>query len=79
MFIWGPQLIQFYNDAVAMFSQAPGFVCILSGPQHVYEFANTAYRKLVGDRSLTGKPIRVSAVPRTPRCRPGRRTASCRA
>ncbi|MDQ2988399.1 MAG: ATP-binding protein [Pseudomonadota bacterium] len=42
----------------AMFGQAPGFVCILGGPQHVYEFANTAYCRLVGDRPLIGKPVR---------------------
>ncbi|HEU4372096.1 MAG TPA: ATP-binding protein [Telluria sp.] len=42
----------------AMFSQAPGFVCILGGPEHVYEFANTAYRRLIGDRPLSGRPVR---------------------
>jgi diguanylate cyclase (GGDEF)-like protein/PAS domain S-box-containing protein len=41
-----------------LFDQAPGFVCILSGPQHVYEMANEAYYQLVGHRDLIGKPFR---------------------
>jgi signal transduction histidine kinase/DNA-binding NarL/FixJ family response regulator len=42
----------------ALFQQAPGFICILSGPNHVLEFANDSYRRLVGDRELVGKAVR---------------------
>jgi signal transduction histidine kinase/ActR/RegA family two-component response regulator len=42
----------------ALFEQAPGFVCTLRGPQHVFEFANPRYRRLVGDRDIIGKPMR---------------------
>ncbi len=42
----------------ALFKQAPGFSCILSGPNHVFEFANDSYRRLVGGRDLIGKPVR---------------------
>lgn len=41
-----------------MFMQAPGFVAVLSGPQHVFQMHNAAYAQLIGHRHLTGKPIR---------------------
>jgi PAS domain S-box-containing protein len=41
-----------------LFEQAPGFIAILSGPDHVFDFVNRSYRILVGDRPLIGKPIR---------------------
>ena len=42
----------------ALFEQAPGFITILAGPDHVFEFANASYRRLVGNRALIGKPVR---------------------
>ena len=42
----------------ALFHQAPGFIQILRGPQHVFEFVNADYVRLVGQRELLGKPIR---------------------
>ncbi len=41
-----------------LFEQAPGFMCFLRGPDHVYELANAAYYQVVGHRELIGKPIR---------------------
>jgi PAS domain S-box-containing protein len=41
-----------------MFEQAPGFICILHGPEQVFEFANNAYRRLVGHRELIGRSVR---------------------
>lgn len=41
-----------------LFDQAPGFVGILRGRDHVFEIANMAYRRLVGGRELVGKPVR---------------------
>jgi signal transduction histidine kinase len=41
-----------------LFQRAPGFMCVLHGPDHVFEFMNEAYRQLVGHRDLTGLPIR---------------------
>ena len=46
----------------SMFEQAPGFMCILRGPTHVFEFANDAYMRVIGRRDLVGKPAR-EAVP----------------
>ena len=40
------------------FEQAPGFICIQDGPDHVYQFANEAYRRLVGKRELIGRSVR---------------------
>lgn len=41
-----------------MFAQAPGFVGILTGPDHVFQIANEAYIRLVGGRELVGKSVR---------------------
>jgi PAS domain S-box-containing protein len=41
-----------------LFEQAPGFIAILNGPEHRFEFANESYRKLVGERELIGRSIR---------------------
>jgi PAS domain S-box-containing protein len=45
-----------------VFRQAPAFICVLRGPDHVVEMANDAYRQLVGFRDLVGRPLR-EAVP----------------
>jgi PAS domain S-box-containing protein len=42
----------------ALFAQTPGFVAILRGPEHVFEFANPGYKALVGGRDVIGKSIR---------------------
>jgi PAS domain S-box-containing protein len=41
-----------------LFEQAPGFITILRGPDHVFEFANATYRRLFGDRDFVGKTVR---------------------
>jgi signal transduction histidine kinase/ActR/RegA family two-component response regulator len=41
----------------SMFAQAPGFMCILRGPWHLFEFANAAYHKLAGHRKLIGLTV----------------------
>ncbi|GHA84071.1 hypothetical protein GCM10007067_22830 [Lysobacter bugurensis] len=42
----------------ALFDQAPSFIAVLKGPDHVFERANQAYAQLVGHRDLIGKPVR---------------------
>jgi PAS domain S-box-containing protein len=42
----------------ALFAQAPAFIAVLRGPEHVFEFVNPAYLRLVGERDLLGKPVR---------------------
>jgi len=41
-----------------LFEQAPGFICTLAGPEHVFEFVNEAYQRLFGPRDFLGKPVR---------------------
>ncbi len=41
-----------------LFEQAPGFITILHGPDHVFEFANATYRRLFGEREFVGKTVR---------------------
>jgi signal transduction histidine kinase/CheY-like chemotaxis protein len=45
-----------------LFEQAPGFICVLRGSQHVFELANASYRRLTGGRDLIGMPA-AQAVP----------------
>jgi PAS domain S-box-containing protein len=40
-----------------MFEQAPGFVALLTGPEHRFTLANAAYRQLVGGRDVIGQPV----------------------
>ena len=42
----------------SLFARAPGFITILRGPEHVYEFVNDAYLAVFGGRDFIGKPIR---------------------
>ncbi len=47
-----------------LFEQAPGFVCVLRGPEFTFEIANAAYREMVGRQSLVGRPL-ARALPET--------------
>ena len=46
------------NRLVEMFMQAPGFVAILSGPDHRFQMHNAAYGQLIGHRDIAGKLVR---------------------
>lgn len=41
-----------------IFENAPAFVTVLRGPEHVYEMANPGYQQLIGHRDVIGKTIR---------------------
>jgi two-component sensor histidine kinase len=41
-----------------IFDQAPGFICVLRGPDLVVEYANEAHRRLFGGEGAVGKPYR---------------------
>jgi PAS domain S-box-containing protein len=45
-----------------LFRQAPAFVAVLRGPDHVFELANPLYMELVGRTDLIGRTLR-DAVP----------------
>jgi len=42
------------------FEQAPGFICILGGPDHVFEFVNETHRRLFGSDDWVGKAVRLA-------------------
>lgn len=46
------------NRLTEMFMQAPGFVTVLSGPDHVFQMHNDAYAQLIGHRDIAGKTVR---------------------
>ena len=42
---------------IEMFMQAPGFVAVLSGPDHQFQLFNEAYQRLTAYRDLQGKTV----------------------
>jgi signal transduction histidine kinase/CheY-like chemotaxis protein len=45
-----------------LFQQAPTFMTLLTGPNHVFELANPGYLALIGSRDILGRPL-AQAVP----------------
>ncbi|VXC27325.1 PAS domain-containing protein [Massilia sp. 9I] len=43
-----------------VFRQAPAFMCVVTGPDHVFELVNERYLQLVGGRTSVGLPLRVA-------------------
>jgi PAS domain S-box-containing protein len=43
-----------------LFEQAPSFMCILSGPDHVFEVVNKAHQRLFNSHDWVGKPVRAA-------------------
>jgi len=41
-----------------LLTQMPGFVGVLRGPQHIYDYVNDAYTALAGPRTLVGRSVR---------------------
>ena len=41
-----------------LFEQAPSFMCTLKGPRHIFEFVNSAHRRLFNSADWVGKPVR---------------------
>ena len=48
----------FEEPLLSLFDQAPGFMAVARGPDHVFEFANLAYRQFVGRHDLVGRTVR---------------------
>lgn len=42
----------------AMLDQMPGFAAVLTGPEHVFEYVNDAYREIGGNREYIGRTVR---------------------
>jgi PAS domain S-box-containing protein len=43
-----------------MFEQAPSFMALLRGPEHVFELTNAAYRRFIGHRDVIGLSVRAA-------------------
>ncbi|MCK1475981.1 GAF domain-containing protein [Bradyrhizobium sp. 197] len=41
-----------------LFEQAPGFMAVMRGPQHVFELCNQSYFRLIGQRNILGRSVR---------------------
>ncbi|MEN3277986.1 MAG: hypothetical protein V7631_3776, partial [Massilia sp.] len=53
--------VQAANERMAgIFQRAPAFMCVMRGPQHVFELANERYLHLVGGRELVGRTVRAA-------------------
>jgi PAS domain S-box-containing protein len=51
-----------WEDLQSLIMQSPVPICVLQGPDLVYEMANAAFLELVGGRDLLGKPL-LDALP----------------
>ena len=47
---------------VELFRHAPAFICVLRGPNHVFELTNSQYQQLIGFRDVIGLPL-AAALP----------------
>src|SRR5690606_34258212 len=45
-----------------LFAQAPGFIAVMTGPEHRFDLVNEAYLRIVGQREVLGKTA-VEALP----------------
>ena len=52
------QAIRDVDRLAQLFEQAPGFMALLRGPDHVFELVNPAYTRLAGRGDLIGRPVR---------------------
>jgi PAS domain S-box-containing protein len=41
-----------------LFEQAPGFMAVMRGPEHILELCNQSYLRLTGHREILGRPVR---------------------
>src|SRR5437762_3063819 len=46
------------DNLYTLFMQAPALICVLRGPDHIFDLVNPPYQNLFRDRELLGKPIR---------------------
>ncbi len=47
-----------HSALYSLFMQAPAFICVLRGPDHVFDLVNPLYERLFPGRALLGRPIR---------------------
>jgi len=54
------QAVQDVERLAHLFEQAPGFMAMFRGPDHVFELVNPAFTTLAGRGDLIGKPVRAA-------------------
>ncbi|HEV2605209.1 MAG TPA: PAS domain S-box protein [Microvirga sp.] len=47
-----------YERLQQLFQQAPGFMAVLRGPNHIFDSANASYLQLIGHRDVLGRTVR---------------------
>jgi len=52
------RLAEHARSQETMLESMPGFSALLKGPNHIFEFANHAYRQIVGQDNLVGRRVR---------------------
>lgn len=50
-----PRPVAEFDRLRSMFEQAPGFICLMSGPDLVVDYVNEAHRRLFGDYKAEGR------------------------
>lgn len=45
-----------------LFTKSPAFMCVLTGPDHIFEYVNPRYLELIGERDVINKPVH-EAIP----------------
>ncbi len=45
------------RDLAELFEQAPSFMAVLRGPQHIFELTNPSYVRLIGGRNVLGHSV----------------------
>lgn len=51
------RLLEERERFVQLFDQAPTFLAVLEGPEHVFVFVNPGYMRLVGNRPMAGRKV----------------------
>jgi signal transduction histidine kinase/CheY-like chemotaxis protein len=52
------KIISDRDQLSSLLNNAPSFMALLMGPEHIFEMTNRAYQKLIGDRQVIGKTVR---------------------
>lgn len=50
--------LRFEKELKVLVTDAPSIICMMRGPNHIFELANESYLKLIASREILGKPIR---------------------
>ncbi len=60
----GEAILKERHRLAELFRQAPVFIAVLRGPEHIFELTNRQYLELIGNRNVLGKSLS-EAIPET--------------